>query len=481
MDQKKIGLFIMECRKRKKLTQAELGEKLGVTEKSISNWENGRNMPDLSLFKPLCDIFNISVNELLSGEKISKNNMISSSDKTIINTLNENIKNKKKSNSIIGTLLFILIMFVIIFLIFIFNVNIYKKINIYSIVVSLEDDIYTLNKKFEYEENKDVYYYGIDEAMICDLDENCHDLKVAFSYNQIDVETLRKYLDSQYGLGNINNYKLYDGGTSIYENDRYSVIFCNTLDNNKDIYIGKSGMIEELDGNYCGHEKSSIVKFIRTYHIMKVEEIDNDLDFVNVTLKGKNDEIAIVKVNNRNDLVVGKNYEFTFYTYNYFKENISNIFKYSTLLMVKETDKLDFEQVNEEIYVNKFLDNGSSLNDVDDVYLEIEEGSLTNYGATIIITDYSRGKYIYGSPFRVDEYKNGTWSEVKNICDNCAFNAMAYGPDINGKLRFSHYWEHMYGKLKPGKYRLVKDILLNGSYPVSYEDRIYVSVEFEIK
>ena len=214
---------------------------------------------------------------------------------------------------------------------------------------------------------------------------------------------------------------------------------------------------------------------------MKVEEIDNDLDFVNVTLKGKNSEIEIVKVNKSNDLVAGKDYEFTFYTYNYFKENISNIFKYSTLLMVKETDKLDFEQVNEEIYVNKFLDNGSSLNDVDDVYMEIEDGSLTNYGATIIITDYSRGKYIYGSPFRVDEYKNGTWSEVKSICDNCAFNAMAYGPDINGKLRFSHYWEHMYGKLKPGKYRLVKDILLNSSYPVSSEDRIYVSVEFEIK
>ena len=58
---------------------------------------------------------------------------------------------------------------------------------------------------------------------------------------------------------------------------------------------------------------------------------------------------------------------------------------------------------------------------------------------------------------------------------------MAYSPDINGKLRFSHYWEHMYGKLKPGKYRLVKDILLNSSYPVSSEDRIYVSVEFEIK
>ena len=55
MNQEKIGKFIAECRRQRKMTQSELGEKLGVTEKSISNWENGRNMPDLSLFKPLCE------------------------------------------------------------------------------------------------------------------------------------------------------------------------------------------------------------------------------------------------------------------------------------------------------------------------------------------------------------------------------------------------------------------------------------------
>ena len=54
MNQEKIGKFIAECRKNKKMTQSELAEKLGVTDKSIGNWENGRNMPDLSLFKPLC-------------------------------------------------------------------------------------------------------------------------------------------------------------------------------------------------------------------------------------------------------------------------------------------------------------------------------------------------------------------------------------------------------------------------------------------
>ena len=67
MNQEKIGKFILECRKNKKLTQSELAEKLGVTDKSVSNWENGRNMPDFSLFKSLCEVLEISINELISG------------------------------------------------------------------------------------------------------------------------------------------------------------------------------------------------------------------------------------------------------------------------------------------------------------------------------------------------------------------------------------------------------------------------------
>ena len=52
MEQDKIGRFIAECRKKQKLTQAQLAEKLGVTSKSISRWENGKTMPDVSLFEP---------------------------------------------------------------------------------------------------------------------------------------------------------------------------------------------------------------------------------------------------------------------------------------------------------------------------------------------------------------------------------------------------------------------------------------------
>ena len=72
MDQIKIGKFISEQRKIKGMTQIEFAEKLGVTDKSISNWENGRNMPDLSLFKPLCELLDISINDLISGEKVTK-------------------------------------------------------------------------------------------------------------------------------------------------------------------------------------------------------------------------------------------------------------------------------------------------------------------------------------------------------------------------------------------------------------------------
>ncbi len=74
MNQIKIGKFIAECRKKNGLTQMQLSEKLGITDKAISKWERGIAMPDTSIMLELCDILGISVNELLSGEKISMEN-----------------------------------------------------------------------------------------------------------------------------------------------------------------------------------------------------------------------------------------------------------------------------------------------------------------------------------------------------------------------------------------------------------------------
>lgn len=108
MNQEKIGKFIAECRKQNKMTQSELGEKLGVTEKSISNWENGRNMPDLSLFRPLCDELHITINDLISGEKIDQANYQKRFEENIVNTIDYSTKKLNKYNQVIS---FILIIF----------------------------------------------------------------------------------------------------------------------------------------------------------------------------------------------------------------------------------------------------------------------------------------------------------------------------------------------------------------------------------
>jgi len=73
MDYNKIGEFIAAERKAKKLTQAKLAEKIFISEKTVSKWENGKGIPDTNSLPRLCEIFEVSLNELLSGERITQN------------------------------------------------------------------------------------------------------------------------------------------------------------------------------------------------------------------------------------------------------------------------------------------------------------------------------------------------------------------------------------------------------------------------
>lgn len=108
MNQEKIGKFIATCRKEKKITQSELAEQLGVTDRSVSNWETGKNMPDLSLFKPLCEILGITINELLSGERLSSEKYQEKFEENIVNTIDYSTK---KINKYSGAISLILIIF----------------------------------------------------------------------------------------------------------------------------------------------------------------------------------------------------------------------------------------------------------------------------------------------------------------------------------------------------------------------------------
>ena len=112
MNQERIGKFIAKCRKDKKMTQSQLAEKLGVTDKSIGNWENGRNMPDLSLFKPLCDELDITINDLLSGEKISKEDYQEKFEENIVNTIDYSTKKINKYSNVIALLFIIFGLFI---------------------------------------------------------------------------------------------------------------------------------------------------------------------------------------------------------------------------------------------------------------------------------------------------------------------------------------------------------------------------------
>lgn len=102
MDTKKIGAFIAANRKAKGLTQEQLAEKLGVTNKTISRWETGKYMPDLSLLQPLSEELGISLNELLSGEQIETGHPEESTEPVILNTItyfSERLKDKHRKIS----------------------------------------------------------------------------------------------------------------------------------------------------------------------------------------------------------------------------------------------------------------------------------------------------------------------------------------------------------------------------------------------
>ena len=94
MDQIKIGRFIAVRRKRANLTQLQLADRLGITDKAVSKWERGITMPDTSIMLELCDVLSISVNDLLCGEVVTMDNY----NKELENNLLEMIKLKEQAD-----------------------------------------------------------------------------------------------------------------------------------------------------------------------------------------------------------------------------------------------------------------------------------------------------------------------------------------------------------------------------------------------
>ena len=156
MNQKKIGEFIAKLRKENDLTQQELADKINVTSKAVSKWENGRSLMDISLLSPLSNILGVSVLELLNGERIKDDSKPLVADETLKKSFNYAQKKIRKSRvkTIIGTILIIMFAFSIsfvftkLYLLKKYEVKDYKNEKYQNIINSLnKQDTLTIYKK----------------------------------------------------------------------------------------------------------------------------------------------------------------------------------------------------------------------------------------------------------------------------------------------------------------------------------------------
>ncbi len=166
MNQEKIGKFIAYCRKEKNMTQEELAQKLHLTDKAISKWENGRCLPDLSILEPLSKTLDVSINEILSGEKIKEEELKDHTDKNIIDVVNysdEKIKRIKRTIKV-SSIIMIIALATLMFASDYDHIKEGKKPN-FMFLVSKKDNKYTylgLGSKLVREvaaEEKDPLYY----------------------------------------------------------------------------------------------------------------------------------------------------------------------------------------------------------------------------------------------------------------------------------------------------------------------------------
>lgn len=139
MNQIKIGKFIAELRKSKNMTQQQLAEKIGVSFKTVSKWETGRGMPELSTLKPLSDELGITINELLNGEKIKKEEYLNKLEENMIATIDYSDKKINEKDKNIG--IFLLIIGILISLT---AVSIFSSDNSWSSIYSVLGSIVSL-------------------------------------------------------------------------------------------------------------------------------------------------------------------------------------------------------------------------------------------------------------------------------------------------------------------------------------------------
>lgn len=211
----------------------------------------------------------------------------------------------------------------------------------------------TLTKYYE-EESRRIYLSCLDEVYLKTKDNK--DITLKYYLQNIN----KPYNDSINSLvNNIDNVDFYyDGGTKLYKKDDVSILLCNTLDGNKDVYIGNKNL--KYKSNYCQENNST---FTRTYTIKKIEnytkqQYENEIPVtyaksLSVTLSQFQGETKTVIINNPpSEIIKNKTYEFEFMLTednNNIDDNIESIFKNTIIVDITKTDKTELSQKQDQI------------------------------------------------------------------------------------------------------------------------------------
>lgn len=239
MDQIKIGKFISTLRKEQNMTQAELAAKLGVTDRAVSKWENGRGLPDLSFIVPLSEALDISINELLSGERIEKEHYQEKLEENIVQTIEFSKKKVKSTRKIFFSIL--AIMLIMVFLLgTLFNIDVGRMLKNEEVVFST---------------------WGFDYFAPVDLEEE-NIYKAIRMYLVSNAENEAKYLDDSKSFVAMNVYLVSEKEKdALWEVDAW--VLCET-------YYKENNVIEQ-DSGYSIPHKFTVKKKNDEYIVVEAQ------------------------------------------------------------------------------------------------------------------------------------------------------------------------------------------------------------------
>lgn len=266
MKNQKIGNFIANLRRENNLTQKDLANKLGITDRAVSKWERGICLPDIMLFEDLAEIFNISVSELLKGEKMKKKEVLE--EKEIINVFTNielNIKNKYKniSNVIIMTFFIILTLFIV-YNVFkpIYYTNKTYKANVDStkyLITTVENKINIIKNnqgKYTSEEYRSILSFIND----IDINQNIKEDNELYQKDSYTFNEIYKSIDKNY-FNNTLYFSLYNI-KNIYE-----------LLKTYDVEVGNNYVTIDSDIEYYYEQENKLKYSVSSiYHINQITD-----------------------------------------------------------------------------------------------------------------------------------------------------------------------------------------------------------------